>query len=309
MKYKGKEITVLQELRVLPSLTKEEEHGLAESIVHKGFNPMHGKILLWIPDDEPEKAYIIDGYHRWTICQEQNIELTEDCFDTMPFKAKNDALIFIAKNQLNRRNLNTIQKIELVNRVFRADIEAEAKANRTAGLKQNAATENLPERTKGTASERLAKMVGISEKSYRSATKVLDSENEELKEKLRTEKLSINAACKQLSELTKDQKKGSNFAIKAFLKNENTIKQAQNKRHELFDALETERVVKFERSESFFQTYYFYIEVGKEKVRFIDSAFAVTAEAPNVLEQIPRTWRDAFTEAWKLAQSTEQNSN
>lgn len=305
MKYKNREIVTLPELRVLPELMEVVNTGLADRLKEEGFNPINGKILLWFPDDEPEKAYIIDGYHRWIICQEQNIELTEDCFDAMSFKTKNDAQIFIAKNQLDRRNLNTIQKIELVNRVFRADIEAEAKANRAAGLKQNAVVENLPERTKGTASERLAKMVGISEKSYRSATKVLDSENEELKEKLRTEKLSINAACKQLSKLTKDQKKGSNFAIKAFLKNENTIKQAQNKRHELFDALEIERVVKFERSESSFQTYYFYIEVGREKVRFIDSALAVAAEAPNVLKQIPETWREAFAKAWELARSTE----
>lgn len=104
--------------------------------------------------------------------------------------------------QLGRRNLSPIQRIAITEK-YRPIYEKQALIN-----KQNAISEarknnennrneqfsvNLPKTVPINTSEKLASVAGVSEKTYRMGAKILNSDNEEVKEKVLSGEMSINA--------------------------------------------------------------------------------------------------------------------
>lgn len=89
--------------------------------------------------------------------------------------------------QLGRRNLSPIQRIAVAEK-YRSIYEKQAKENSLNNLIQNTDVVKLPTRKdnneKGRTSEKLASIAGVSEKTYRMGAKVLNSEDEELKNHL-----------------------------------------------------------------------------------------------------------------------------
>ena len=83
----------------LPSLTNEEYEQLKESIQKDGCRDA----LIARKEDNT----LIDGYHRYRICQKLgiNFEITY-----MSFPTKQDAVIWRITNQLARRNMTGLQK-------------------------------------------------------------------------------------------------------------------------------------------------------------------------------------------------------
>lgn len=118
--------------------------------------------------------------------------------------------------QLGRRNLSPIQRIAITEK-YRPIYEKQAKENQLSGLKQNQSSVlvNLPKRIESiNTSEKLASVAGVSEKTYRMGAKILNSDNEEVKEKVLSGEMSINAGYNKIRENTKQKENISNEATK-----------------------------------------------------------------------------------------------
>ena len=85
---------------LIPPLTAEEYRNLEENIKADG---CRDALVIW-------NGTIIDGHTRYKICQENNIpyKTTE-----MSFNDRNEAIVWMLRNQLGRRNLNDFQRNEV----------------------------------------------------------------------------------------------------------------------------------------------------------------------------------------------------
>lgn len=100
---------------LLPKLNEEKEKLLEEDILKNGcISP----IILW-------NGYIVDGHHRYKICQRNNIEFKTK---EMQFENKQEAMIWEWTTQKARRNIDdgTLFKIA---KVFKPYYEKKAKEN------------------------------------------------------------------------------------------------------------------------------------------------------------------------------------
>ena len=95
--------------------------------------------------------------------------------------------------QLGRRNLTPIQRIAVAEK-YRPIYEKQAKENQLSGLR-NVVLVNLPKRNDASinTSEKLANIAGVSEKTYRMGAKVLNSGNEDVKQRVLSGETSISA--------------------------------------------------------------------------------------------------------------------
>jgi len=86
---------------LIQPLTTDEFAQLEQNIIAEG--RCRETIKTW-------HGYIIDGHHRYEICVKHNIAFS---VEKIPLKSKTDAKIWIANNQLGRRNLTPAMKIEI----------------------------------------------------------------------------------------------------------------------------------------------------------------------------------------------------
>lgn len=108
--------------------------------------------------------------------------------------------------QLGRRNLSPIQRIAVAEK-YRPIYEKMAKENRTTAVSQsnknraNPILVNLPNMETSLSSintsEKLAQIAGVSEKTYRMGAKVLNSDNEDVKNRVLSGETSISAGYKE----------------------------------------------------------------------------------------------------------------
>ena len=195
-----RELKIDPELRdLLPPLTSEEYKQLEKNIVENGFD-RNFPIMEW-------QGFIVDGHNRYDICKKHNIE---PIIGTLAYKTKEEVMEWMLDIQLGRRNLTPIQKIAITEK-YRPIYEKQAKENQLSGLKNqnNNVLVNLPKRQVNpiNTSEKLASIANVSEKTYRMGAKILNSDNEKLKQEVLSGKKSINAGYKELTG-KKENKKG-----------------------------------------------------------------------------------------------------
>lgn len=128
---------------LIPPLTDDEYDGLRDSILSEG---CRDALVLW-------GDTLIDGHNRYKICEKHGIP-----YDTIEieFRNRDEAKLWIYKNQLSRRNLNDFQRIEITHKVEDA-VKAMAEERMKAGKADPCV--NL---RKGRASEELGAMAGVS---------------------------------------------------------------------------------------------------------------------------------------------------
>lgn len=111
--------------------------------------------------------------------------------------------------QLGRRNLTPIQKIAITEK-YRPIYEKQAKENQSKYYgnqydRESGLTVKLPQVQNGfqernpTTSEKLASIANVSEKTYRMGAKILNSDNEKLKQEVLSGEKSINAGYRELT--------------------------------------------------------------------------------------------------------------
>mgnify|MGYP001027887835 CR=1 FL=1 len=199
-----RELKIDPELKdLLPPLTDEEYKQLEKNILENGFD-RNFPIMEW-------HGYIADGHNRYSICKKHNIE---PVIGTIAYDTKEEVMEWMLDIQLGRRNLSPIQRIAVAEK-YRPIYEKKAKENQGArnDLKNNI-PQNLGESEKKKAAKdrevnsKLAKVANVNPETYRQAKRVLDSENDDLKQRVLSGATSISAGYKELAQ-GKNEKKSN----------------------------------------------------------------------------------------------------
>lgn len=207
-----KELKIDPELRdLLPPLTDEEYKQLEKNIVENGFDK-NFPIMEW-------NGYVVDGHNRYKICKDHNI--TDYVVGTLAYETKEEVMKWMLDIQLGRRNLSPIQRIAVAEK-YRPLYEKEAKENQSKAGKEygNGGTKltvNLPQaldknkkERNPTTDKKLADIADVSEKTYRMGAKILNSDDEDLKQRVQSGETSISAGYKELIGKTSNKKENTN---------------------------------------------------------------------------------------------------
>ena len=182
-----KELKIDEELRdLLPPLKEEEFNQLEQNIIKEGCTH---PIAMW-------NGYIADGHNRYKICKKNGIN-----FETYPlaYESKEEVMKWMINGQFGQRNLEPVQKIEIAEK-YRSAIETKARENQQGGqggvllLTKSSKANSEPVNTR----QELARIAGVSEDTYSKGKKILESDNEEIKDRLRNGEIKINTAYKEL---------------------------------------------------------------------------------------------------------------
>ena len=180
------EIIIDEELSgLIPPLTEDEFSRLEQSILDEG---CRDAIILW-------GNIIIDGHNRYRICTKHNLPFTTL---QKEFATKDEAKLWMLQNQLSRRNLSDLARVEMVRKCEEA-VKAQAGKRMLAGK-----ADPCLKLGKGRATEELGKLAGVSHNTYEHATAVLDKAPEPVIEATRKKELSINAAY-QVTKMPEEQ--------------------------------------------------------------------------------------------------------
>jgi ParB-like chromosome segregation protein Spo0J len=145
------------------------------------------------------EGIILDGHHRYEICQERGITFQVVELD---FPNRTEAKIWMIKNQRGRRNLNESQRAMLA-------VTLEALYSEQAKERQGTRTDlgqPLDEGETGRSAEKAAKDMGISHQTVSLAKKIKTSGIPELAQMVETNKMAVRAAA-MVAELPEEQQK------------------------------------------------------------------------------------------------------
>ncbi len=126
---------------------------------------------------------------------------------------KSDVMEWMINTQLGRRNLSPIQRIAVAEK-YRPIYEKQAKerqATSTGGANPQL-TQNFVEadknkkRSENETNAKLAKVANVNRETYRQAKRVLDSNNDDLKQRVLSGKTSISAGYKEIIQIKKEEK-------------------------------------------------------------------------------------------------------
>ena len=180
-------VAVDQEFAALiPPLQIEERQMLEKNILADG---CRDPLVLW-------GDIIVDGHNRFEICSRLGLG-----FQTvqMEFETRDDATLWIIRNQFGRRNLTDYQRGILALRM-KPIVEVRAKANHlaNAGDKSEAACQNsdTPKIEKIRTNSVISTLAGISHDTLRKVEKLDATADPEVKELAAKGEVSINLASK-----------------------------------------------------------------------------------------------------------------
>lgn len=305
---------------LLPALTVEEFERLEQSILKNG---MLDPIKVW---EEPDtgRYIIIDGHNRYRILKKHNIgfKYWED-YKIMyhnELKDRDAVKQWMMEQQLGRRNLSEAERYEIVQK-FKSVFEKKAKENQSSGGK------GMTNLSRVNTRKEMAKAVGVSEGTYQKMDKVMQSDNEELKQKLRNKKVSVDKAYKEIKNTVQSNPITPEQQIDRLDKRINEIDRTieslkiektdiMNKRTTIFYTLGIESTLKYrwndnERSNSFpcLWECQIYIENnGREEI--FGNYHVYSDEYPYTYRKciegfnggdIPEKYRNDFRMVWKQA--------
>lgn len=168
---------------LIPPLKPEERSGLEADIKTDGcLDPLK----VW-------NGVIIDGHNRYDICKKNEIAFTTT---DLSFNSRDDAIIWIIRNQFHRHNLNAYQQSVLA-LILKPLLSKKAKKNQSRskgrgkkGLENS--TDLIDTR------EEVAKAAGVSSNTIAKVEKIEKEATPEQKEKLVSGEVSINHVAKQI---------------------------------------------------------------------------------------------------------------
>jgi hypothetical protein len=176
-------------------LKVNQQKKMESGIIENGFD-RNFPIMEW-------HGFIVDGHNRYDICKKHNI--TDYVVGTLAYETKEEVMEWMLDIQLGRRNLSPIQRIAVAEK-YRPLYEKEAKENQSKAGGDKKSTEykksvtaNLPQpindnkKRNPTTDKKLADIADVSEKTYRMGAKILNSDNEDLKQRVQSGETSISA--------------------------------------------------------------------------------------------------------------------
>ena len=125
------DLTVDPEFRdLIPPLNEEELKLLEESLVADG---CESPLIVW-------NGVIIDGHNRYAICRKHDIPFS---IQEKNFETREEVMLWMLRNQLGRRNLNSYQRSNLALKLEPLlASEAEERQGKRTDLGQNSARSN-----------------------------------------------------------------------------------------------------------------------------------------------------------------------
>jgi len=179
---------------LIPPLTQLEYEGLEELIVKEG---IRDALITW-------KGVIVDGHNRFEIAEKHGI--TGYAHRDKEFKDEAEVMMWIIDNQLGRRNLTSIARIELAKKKAPL-IKAKAKERQAeyhgnqydSGLPQKSAEVQTRKRNpENETREQLAKLAGVSHDTLKKGMEILETAPPELINEVRDGKKAINKAYREM---------------------------------------------------------------------------------------------------------------
>lgn len=177
---------------LIPPPGAEEREQLTANLVADGCRE---PLVVW---QKGKTRTLIDGHNRYEICCDKEIPFSTVEVD---FESEDDACIWIIENQFGRRNLAPFTRVELALKLEPL-IAARGKEKQLATLKkgdsvpQNSAKRDKPIDTRA----ELAKIAGVSHDTIAKGKLVAEHADEETKQKLRTNQISIHRVAKDIKE-------------------------------------------------------------------------------------------------------------
>ena len=168
---------------LIPPLTGDERKLLEESLLKEG---CRDALIVW-------DGLLLDGHNRLEICERHNIPYTTK--EVAGVNTREDAKLWIIRNQLARRNLTPFQRAELALKL-KPVIAAKAKERQLGGLKQfGSVSQKSDERD---TKHELVTITGVSHDTIHKAAVIEEKAPEPVKEKLRKGEVSINRVYREL---------------------------------------------------------------------------------------------------------------
>jgi len=174
---------------LIPALSAEEYAQLEANVLNEGIRE---PIITW-------NGYIIDGHNRYDIATRFDLEYKTT---SKHFESEIDVKIWMATNQLGRRNLSDYVKGELMEEIEKLEKE-KGKRNISAN-KGGTTTLSTNDKEAHNTQKIVADKLGWSTGKKAQFDVVKKKAPEEVKEKLRNNELTIHAAYK---EIKKEEKK------------------------------------------------------------------------------------------------------
>ena len=171
---------------LIPPLNEEELKLLEASIVADG---CESPLIVW-------NGVIVDGHNRYAICRKHEIPFS---IQEKDFSSRDEAMLWMLRNQLGRRNLNNYQRVELVLK-FEPLVKNAAEQRMMAGKAANPVPTLAQGQTKGKTRDHLSEAAGVSHGTFAKAKKLVQSADEETKRELRAGKVTVNRAYTELLE-------------------------------------------------------------------------------------------------------------
>lgn len=164
------------------SLKADEREELEKSILSEG---CRDPIITW-------NGTIVDGHNRYKICNQHNIP-----FKTVDhaFESRDEVKIWMLRNQIGRRNLNDYEKSRLA-LMMKDVISKKAKENyeNNVGRPSKSCQNSDTIIEKIDTKKELAKIAGVSHDTINKVEFIEKNADEDIKEAVRSGKVSINAA-------------------------------------------------------------------------------------------------------------------
>lgn len=177
---------------VLPELSDADYKALEQSLLTDGFKG--APIMVW-------GDIIVDGHNRYKICKEHNIP-----FDvkSIEFESKEEAILWMVRQQIGRRSLTPLQRIQIVEK-YRPFYKKKAEKNKSLnGGNKKSELENsttpIAKEEKIDVRAELAKDADVSANTYARGVKILESGNKELINETMSGQKTINKAFNELKE-------------------------------------------------------------------------------------------------------------
>lgn len=184
-----------------PKKKPDEIEELKNSLKKKGY--VGSPILTW-------HGFIVDGHNRYKMCQELGIEIdlekNVEELELGDFAEEIDAMDWMLTHQLSSKNLSPGEKLAMMDE-FKEEVRIENEKKRLSTLKQNqtanrslqleASDENNRDRSLNT-DRQTAQKAGVGVGTVARYNKVMNSNEEDLKEKVKTGQVTVNKAYEEV---------------------------------------------------------------------------------------------------------------
>lgn len=188
---------------LIPPLTGDEYRQLEENCINEG---IRDALIIWKTPNGSE--VLVDGHNRYKIAEEHEL-----AYRTEPkeFKDRDEAKIWIIRNQFGRRNLSAYDRSVLALKLEPLIAEQKEKNLHLSEGAGNKGTQKSADVSKGETRDELAKIAGVSHDTIHKVKVIEKKATPEVKKEIQTGKTSINKAYTDIKKVEAIENSGNDF--------------------------------------------------------------------------------------------------